>query len=63
MHPEIGRINWVYFRENIDNFDKSFTDLIELFNRHQNHLKQHTNFLLKALEWEQNQTNSLFVNG
>ena len=61
MHPEIGRINWVYFRENLDNFDKSLTDLIELFNCHQDYVKQHTNILLKALDWEKNQKQTRYL--
>ena len=63
MHPEISRINWVYFQENLDDFDTSFTGLIELFNRHQDYVKQHTNILLKALDWERNyqQTRYLLI--
>jgi hypothetical protein len=34
MHPEIGKINWVYFREDADNFDKSLSGLIEIFRHH-----------------------------
>ncbi|HEY9671634.1 MAG TPA: TIR domain-containing protein [Waterburya sp.] len=55
MHPAIGKINWVYFREGIDDFDKSFAGLIELFKRHADYVEQHTQFLAKALEWERNQ--------
>ncbi|NES66003.1 MAG: TIR domain-containing protein, partial [Okeania sp. SIO2D1] len=61
MHPEIGRINWVYFRENIDNFDKSLTDLIALFNRHQDYVKQHTKILVKGLDWENNQKQTRYL--
>ncbi|MGD1805387.1 TIR domain-containing protein [Dapis sp. BLCC M126] len=61
MHPEIGRINWVYFREDIDDFDKSFRDLIELFKRHEDHVKQHTNILIKALDWEKNQKQTRYL--
>ncbi|MEM1171574.1 MAG: TIR domain-containing protein, partial [Cyanobacteria bacterium P01_H01_bin.35] len=61
MHPEIGRINWVYFRENIDDFDKSFACLIELFKRHQDYVKQHTNILVKGLEWEKNQKQTRYL--
>ncbi len=61
MHPEIGRINWVYFRENLDNFDKSLTDLIALFNRHQDYVKQHTKILVKGLDWENNQRQTRYL--
>ncbi|NET59648.1 MAG: TIR domain-containing protein [Symploca sp. SIO2E6] len=55
MHPEIGKINWVYFREGIDDFEKSFLGLLELFERHKTYVHQHTYFLTKALEWERHQ--------
>ncbi|HEY9727562.1 MAG TPA: TIR domain-containing protein, partial [Chroococcales cyanobacterium] len=63
MHPTIGKINWVYFREGIDDFEKSFTGLIDLFRRHADYVGQHTHFLAKALEWErhQKQTNCLLI--
>ncbi|MEG4484345.1 TIR domain-containing protein [Microcoleus sp. D2_18a_B4] len=55
MHQAIGKINWVYFREGIDDFDKSFTGLLELLNRHAEYVEKHTQFLTKALEWERQQ--------
>ncbi|MGQ4649063.1 TIR domain-containing protein [Lyngbya aestuarii] len=63
MHPTISKINWVYFREGIDDFEQSLAGLIELFKRHADYVKQHTQFLAKALEWErhQRQTNYLLV--
>jgi len=55
MHPAIGKINWVYFREGIDDFDKSLTGLLELLNRHADYVEKHTQFLAKALDWERQQ--------
>jgi WD40 repeat protein len=55
MHPAIGKINWVYFREGIDDFEKSLAGLTELLNRHADYVEQHTQFLAKALEWERQQ--------
>jgi len=55
MHPAIGKINWVYFREGIDDFDKSLTGLLELLKRHAEYVEKHTQFLGKALEWERQQ--------
>ncbi len=52
MHPAISKINWVYFREGIDDFEKSFAGLIDLLKRHADYVEQHTRFLAKALEWE-----------
>ncbi|NEP61830.1 MAG: toll/interleukin-1 receptor domain-containing protein, partial [Symploca sp. SIO2G7] len=39
MHPTIGKINWVYFREGIDDFDKSLADLIKLLGSHTNYVE------------------------
>ncbi|HEY9651943.1 MAG TPA: TIR domain-containing protein, partial [Coleofasciculaceae cyanobacterium] len=61
MHPEIGKINWVYFREGIDDFDKSLAGLLELLERHKTYVHQHTYFLAKALEWERNQQQSRYL--
>jgi WD40 repeat protein len=55
MHQAIGKINWVYFREGIDDFDKSLAGLTELLNRHSEYVELHTQFLAKALEWERQQ--------
>lgn len=61
MHPAIGKINWVYFREGIDDFEKSFAGLLELFSRHQDYVHQHSYLLAKALEWEEQQQNSQYL--
>lgn len=55
MHPAISKINWVYFREGLDDFEISLVGLLQIFARHQDYVKQHTCFLSKALEWERNQ--------
>ncbi|MEM9265641.1 MAG: TIR domain-containing protein [Cyanobacteria bacterium P01_F01_bin.13] len=61
MHPEISKINWVYFREGIDDFDTGITGLQAILARHQAYVHQHTQLLLQALEWQrrQRQTNYL----
>jgi CHASE2 domain-containing sensor protein len=61
MHPAIGKINWVYFREGIDDFEKAFAGLLELFSRHQDYVYQHTYLLAKALEWERQQQHSQYL--
>jgi CHASE2 domain-containing sensor protein len=60
MHPVIGKINWVYFREGIDDFEKSFAGLLEIFARHRDYVQQHTYFLAKSLEWERHQKQSRY---
>ncbi|MBD1913776.1 MULTISPECIES: TIR domain-containing protein [unclassified Leptolyngbya] len=61
MHPEISKINWVYFREGVDDFERSLRGLLDLFHRHQDYVHQHTVLLTKALEWERHQKQSQYL--
>ncbi|MFB2837050.1 TIR domain-containing protein [Floridanema evergladense] len=61
MHPGIGKINWVYFREGVDDFDKSLEGLLSIIARHKDYVHKHTFFLAKALEWERNQKLSRYL--
>ncbi|GAB4201607.1 MAG: hypothetical protein Fur006_54280 [Coleofasciculaceae cyanobacterium] len=61
MHPAIGKINWVYMREGIDDFEKSFAGLLEIFERDRDYVHQHTYLLAKALEWERNHHQSRYL--
>jgi WD40 repeat protein len=61
MHPIIRQINWVYFRERIDDFEPSFARLRELLKHHADYVEQHTQFLVKALEWERHQKQNSYL--
>ncbi|WP_346294110.1 TIR domain-containing protein [Sphaerothrix gracilis] len=61
MHPEIGKINWVYFREGLDDFETSFAGLLELLERHKAYVHQHTVLLDRALTWERNQKQTRYL--
>ncbi len=63
MHQTIGKINWIYCRENIDNFEASFNGLINTLSRHQDYVNKHTQLLGQALDWlrNQKQTNYLLI--
>ncbi len=63
MHPAIGKINWVYFREGVDDFEKSFQGLLDLLHRHQDYVAQHRHLLVKALEWERNKKQANYLLG
>ena len=52
MHPEIAKINWIYFREGIEKFEDSLTQLQALLNHHQNYVKNHTHYLVRSLNWQ-----------
>jgi WD40 repeat protein len=61
MHPEIGKINWVYFREEQDDYEQSFHGLLELLNRQKDYVHQHTILLNQALDWERNQKRTRYL--
>ncbi|MEM7062316.1 MAG: TIR domain-containing protein [Cyanobacteria bacterium P01_B01_bin.77] len=61
MHPAIGKINWVYFREGVDDFEQSLTGLLELLARHKDYVHQQTRLLAQALEWQQYQQQSAYL--
>ncbi len=61
MHPTISKINWVYFREGIDDFETAFAGLISLIRRQADYVEQHTRFLAKALEWERHQKQTSYL--
>ena len=62
MHPTIRQINWVYFQEDKDDFEQSLTDLTALLrSHHDDYIKQHTRFLVKALEWKRQQKRTRYL--
>ncbi|MDJ0533215.1 MAG: TIR domain-containing protein [Xenococcaceae cyanobacterium MO_207.B15] len=63
MHPAISKINWVYCRENIDNFEASFNGLINVLSRDRDYVAKHSQLLVQALDWfrNQKQTNYLLI--
>ncbi len=52
MHPEISKINWVYCREGVDDFEAALANLLRIFSRQKIYVHQHTRILAQALEWE-----------
>jgi WD40 repeat protein len=61
MHPVISKINWVYFREGKDDFDRSTAGLLALFDRHSDYVRQHTCLLAKAQEWQRHQQQTRYL--
>ncbi|MBE7383418.1 MAG: TIR domain-containing protein [Leptolyngbya sp. SIO1E4] len=61
MHPEIGKINWVYCREGVDDFEQSLVGLLDIVARHQDYVHQHTVLLAQALTWEANQRQARYL--
>lgn len=61
IHPLLGKINWIYGREGIDDFEAAFIGLVSIFERHRDYVQQHTELLSRALVWEANQRRSQFL--
>ncbi|MBW4522415.1 MAG: TIR domain-containing protein [Scytolyngbya sp. HA4215-MV1] len=61
MHPEIAKINWIYCREGIDDFESAFAGLRAIMQRQQDYVHQHTVFLAGALAWERQQKQSRYL--
>lgn len=61
MHPTIEKINWIYFQEDKDDFEKSFAGLMSLIQQHRDYVEQHTYFLNAALDWERNQKQTQYL--
>ncbi|MGK7903627.1 MAG: TIR domain-containing protein [Hormoscilla sp.] len=61
MHPIISKLNGLYVREGIDDFEKSLAALIDLLGLHADYIQQHTQLLVKALDWERNQKQTSYL--
>ena len=63
MHPAIGKINWIYCREGVEDFANSLAGLTQTLEQNKSYLEEHTRILVKALDWTRNQkqTNYLLI--
>jgi WD40 repeat protein len=63
LHPELGKINWnqVSFKEGVNDYEQSFQALVDIFERQKHYVRQHTEFLAAALQWERHQKHSEFL--
>ncbi|MDJ0554868.1 MAG: TIR domain-containing protein [Microcoleaceae cyanobacterium MO_207.B10] len=55
MHPDIGRINWIYFQETENDFQIALDQLLSVLKNQETYVKEHTKILVQALEWESHQ--------
>ena len=64
MHERLAAANWVYMREDEDDFEASFQILVEALQTDLEHVKQHTRLHLRATEWDDNgRDNSSLLRG
>ena len=61
VHPKIKKTNWLFFQEEIDDFDDSFNELIQALHLDNDYVKQHTQLLVKALDWSRNEKQNNYL--
>jgi len=73
LHPKIAELNWLYMREKespdlpleawkqIDDFEKGTEKLTSIIDKGDSFIKDHTQLLNQALEWEKNQRSPLYL--
>ena len=61
IHPIIGKLNWIYMREGQDDLKAGLAGLIKIFERQKDYVECHTQLLVNALEWENQQRRSQFL--
>jgi WD40 repeat protein len=63
MHEKLAATNWVYLRKQ-DNFEETVPKLIQSINTDLGWVRQHTQLLGQAIEWERkNKNNSFLLHG
>ena len=60
MHEKLAATNWVYLRKQ-DNFDETIPKLIQSINTDLGWVRQHTQLLGQAVDWEKKNKNSSFL--
>ncbi len=61
MHPEIRKIDWVYLREGIDNFETGMAGLQTMLTQYHPYVHQHTQLLLQSLSWQRQQRQANYL--
>lgn len=61
MHPEISRINWIYMRDKLDDFEMGLQGLLSVLNRQKDYVRGHTLFLNRALAWQERARQSPYL--
>lgn len=61
IHPVVSKINWIFFRDEIDDFEAAFEGLINAIKKHDDYIHKHTAYLNQALEWSRNQRRNQYL--
>ena len=60
VHPELAKLNWIFFREQ-DDFTSAFDTLIRALETDISYVRSHTRLLVRAKEWENRNRDSSFL--
>ncbi len=60
VHPELGRINWIFFQKD-DDSDGAFRKLISAIETDLSHVREHTQLLLRARKWQKEERNKSYL--
>ncbi|NET49135.1 MAG: TIR domain-containing protein, partial [Merismopedia sp. SIO2A8] len=52
LHPELAKVQWIDFTAHEGEFDTNFKELLRTLDTDPEHLKIHTQLLVKAIEWD-----------
>jgi WD40 repeat protein len=53
LHPGLGRVQWLDFKRYGGDFCTNFSELVRTLDADREHIKSHTKWSLRALEWEE----------
>ncbi|WP_353571390.1 TIR domain-containing protein [Candidatus Albibeggiatoa sp. nov. BB20] len=57
----LAKLDWIFFRDDQDDFDKSFCELLDTLNTDLDLVKTHTRLLTRALDWENHNFNNSYL--
>ncbi|MCJ7433302.1 MAG: TIR domain-containing protein [Anaerolineales bacterium] len=63
IHPEISKRNWIFCRDEQDDFNKAIEETRKTIHTDYEWLKYHTELQVKALKWERKKDNSRLLRG
>ncbi len=53
LHPGLGRVQWIDFKRYGGDFCTNFSELVRTLDTDREHIKSHTKWSLRALEWQE----------
>ena len=60
--PEsIRKLNWIYFRDEVDECDRSFAQLLAALHQDRDYVEQHAQLYVQALRWARNQKQTRYL--